>query len=217
MLLNDSSKKPATNRSASASGYDAREREAERATLPSSMASSTSAAARLVRKRPRPLSSRMPASERAGRVGAEQRRVRGAGIAVPEVAARSRASAPGSCCRRRTTRAPASTIIAPSTGIAAHVANGVDDVGEAAHGARGGGAIAAELPPVRRAHEPQHQRQVERGVEEHAARRPEREHDQAADAGPDQHAEVARGGVRGARRSAATSDRRCRRAASGST
>ena len=72
------------------------------------------------------------------------------------------------------------------------IADGVDDVGKAAHGAVRPGRVLAEARPVGRLDEPQHQRQVEHRVEQDAVRGAEREHDDAAHGRADQHADIAR-------------------------
>ena len=56
----------------------------------------------------------------------------------------------------------------------------------------GAGAPLRKRGPYGRIHQPQHQRQVEHGVEQDAVRGAEREHDEAAHRRADQHPEVAR-------------------------
>ena len=76
----------------------------------------------------------------------------------------------------------------------ADLAHRLHDVGDPADGAPGRRPFAPEVTAVRRADEPENERQIERGVQEDAACRAEREHDEAADAGPDEDAEIAGGG-----------------------
>ena len=60
---------------------------------------------------------------------------------------------------------------------------------------RGAGRTAAEARAVGRIDQPQHQRQIEHGVEHDAGRRPERQQDGGADRRAGQHGEIARHGV----------------------
>ena len=86
-------------------GYDARQRERRRATPPTAMREQQRPCASRCGSQPPRVSSRTPAEQRARGVGAEQQRCRRRRDRRGRDPARSRASAPGSCCRRRTTRA----------------------------------------------------------------------------------------------------------------
>ena len=84
MLLNESSKKPAQEEERERERIDAREREAgERAAPERSRAAIADAGC--VRRKPPPALEQDAGEQRARGVGAEQQRVRGAGIAVAEV------------------------------------------------------------------------------------------------------------------------------------
>ena len=67
--------------------------------------------------------------------------------------------------------------------------DGLHDVGEAAHR---DASHRGALGPGGRPEQPEQHRQVEQRVEKDAVRRPERQHDDAADGRPDQDAQVAR-------------------------
>ena len=75
------------------------------------------------------------------------------------------------------------------------VAHGLHDVGQAAHRAWRRCHTLAKTRAVGRADHPDRKRQVEHGVEHDAVGRADPQHDQAADAGADQHAHHARAGV----------------------
>ena len=143
----------------------------------------------------RPLPFEHHAGEKAARrIGRQQQAVGHARIAVTEILGEIRhLRAIGIADEER--RAAGEQRHRDDDGMLGDIAHGLHDIGEAAHRALRRRRRAAKARTIGRVHQPQHERQIEHGVEQNAVRRPEREQNDAADRRADQHADIARGGV----------------------
>jgi len=190
MLLNESSRKPAENRNARASGYD--RARAKPTSAPPQLIASTNAVAGPPAEDTAAALEEDPREQRSCGVGREQHRVRRAGVTVSEVVREARhlrliavADKEGGAPRQRDHDGQRRDL--------ADLADGLDDVAETADSALRRRPVPAKVATVRRRNEPEDERQVENRVEEDAARRSEPEHDEAPDRRPDEDPEVARG------------------------
>jgi hypothetical protein len=80
-------------------------------------------------------------------------------------------------------------------GMVANCAHGVGDVGQAAHGAPRRRHSGAKARPIRRVHQPEQERQIKDRIEKDAVGWSEPEQDEPTRRRPNQHAEIACGGI----------------------